>query len=179
MAENKQFGISEQLDDTISRAAVVDAIEGVDWYHINKNGEMVHGANDNDHQAWYKAEDIYKAVESVPPAQPVAKDINVSVKDCISRQAAIDALAEWQDAAITNRLNNLPSAQQWIPCSERLPGDDEEVIVSCTDDSGDYSLDYTTVGWHYKGLWVVNNERSYFVRAWMPLPEPYKEDADD
>lgn len=63
------FGNSEQLD-TISRAAVVDAIEGVDWYHINKNGEMVHGANDNDHQAWYKAEDIYKAVGSVPSAQP-------------------------------------------------------------------------------------------------------------
>ena len=93
----------------------------------------------------------------------------------ISRQAALDVLAEWHDEAITNRLNNLPSAQpKWIPCNERLPGDDEEVIVSCTDDSGDYSLDYTTVGWHYKGLWVVNNERSFLVRAWMPLPEPWK-----
>ena len=57
------------MNDLISRAAVVDAIEGVDWYHINKNGEMVHGANDAEHQAWYKAEDIYKAVESVPSAQ--------------------------------------------------------------------------------------------------------------
>lgn len=57
------------MHDLISRAAVVDAIDGVDWYHINKNGEMVHGANDNDHQAWYKAEDIYKAVGSVPSAQ--------------------------------------------------------------------------------------------------------------
>lgn len=69
MADNELFGNSEQLNDTISRAAVVDAIEGVDWYHINKNGEMVHGANDDEHQAWYKAEDIYKAVESVPSAQ--------------------------------------------------------------------------------------------------------------
>lgn len=31
--------------------------------------------------------------------------------DLILRQAAIDTLAEWNDAAITNRLNNLPSAQ--------------------------------------------------------------------
>ena len=31
--------------------------------------------------------------------------------DLISRQAAIDALAEWHDVAITNRLNNLPPAQ--------------------------------------------------------------------
>ena len=67
--KNELFGNSEQLDDTISRAAVVDTIEGVDWYHINRNGEMVHGANDNDHQAWYKAEDIYKAIERVPSAQ--------------------------------------------------------------------------------------------------------------
>lgn len=29
--------------------------------------------------------------------------------DLISRQAAIDTLAEWQDPAITNRLNNLAS----------------------------------------------------------------------
>ena len=60
---------NKMVGDLISRAAVVDTIEGVDWYHINKNGEMVHGANDNDHQAWYKAEDIYKAVESVPSAR--------------------------------------------------------------------------------------------------------------
>lgn len=64
----------------------------------------------------------------------------------------------------------------WIPVSERMPRDDEEVIVSCTDDSGDSKFTYTTVGWHYKGLWVVNNDRCFFVVAWMPLPEPYKED---
>ena len=55
--------------DSISRAAVVDAIDGVDWYHQNQHGEMVHGANPDEHQAWYKAEDIYKAIESVPSAQ--------------------------------------------------------------------------------------------------------------
>lgn len=40
----------------------------------------------------------------------------------------------------------LPSNQRWIPCSERLPKDDEEVIVSCIDDSGDIKFSYTTVG---------------------------------
>ena len=33
------------------------------------------------------------------------------MSDLIDRQAAIDVLAEWHDEAITNRLNNLPSAQ--------------------------------------------------------------------
>ena len=65
-ADKELFGNSEQLNDTISRAAVVDEIEGVDWYHINKNGEMVHGANDAEHQAWYKADDIYAAIGRVP-----------------------------------------------------------------------------------------------------------------
>jgi hypothetical protein len=62
----------------------------------------------------------------------------------------------------------------WIPVTERLPKDDTEVIVSCTDDSGDYEYSYVTAGWHYKGLWVVNNDRCYFVKAWMPLPERFK-----
>ena len=67
---------------------------------------------------------------------------------------------------------------RWIPCSERLPEDDTEVVVSCTDDSGDSEFSYTTTGWHFKGMWVVGNERSYFVRAWMPMPKPYEENYD-
>ena len=60
--------------------------------------------------------------------------------------------------------------ERWIPVTEKLPKDDTEVIVSCTDDSGDSEISYVTTGWHYKGLWVVNNDRCYFVRAWQPLP---------
>ena len=58
-------------------------------------------------------------------------DSTKMVGDSISRQAAIDALAEWHDEAITNRLNNLPSAEpdivacgdciRWI-CPDRRCG---------------------------------------------------------
>ena len=41
------------MDDTISRIAVLDAIDGVEWYHQNQHGEMVSGANSDKHQAWY------------------------------------------------------------------------------------------------------------------------------
>ena len=57
------------MQDLISRQAAIEAVESVDWYHQNKDGEMVHGANSDEHQAWYKADDIYKAIESVPSAQ--------------------------------------------------------------------------------------------------------------
>lgn len=75
-----------------------------------------------------------------------------------------------------------PSAQpgqRWIPVTERLPEEDTKVIVSCTDDSGDSEFGYTTTGWHYKGMWLVDNERSCFVRAWMPLPKSYSERRQD
>lgn len=55
--------------DLISRQAAIDAIENTDWYHQNANKDMVSGAS-NEHEAWYKAEDIYRALESVPSAHP-------------------------------------------------------------------------------------------------------------
>ena len=58
------------MDDLISRQAAIDAVEGIPWYHQNKNGEMVQGANSSEHQAWYKADDIYHALYTLPPAQP-------------------------------------------------------------------------------------------------------------
>lgn len=112
--------------------------------------------------------------------------------DTISRQQAIatavSAAIDWHRLAnpqysiayiIGEAIRALPSPQQWIPTSERLPKDDTEVIVSCTDDSGDNEFSYVTTGWHYKGLWVVNNDRCYFVKAWQPLPErPWKGEED-
>ena len=53
-------------DDLISSQAAIDTIDEVDWYHQNKNGVMVHGANSEEDQAWYKAQDIYDALERVP-----------------------------------------------------------------------------------------------------------------
>ena len=92
--------------------------------------------------------------------------------DLISRQAAIDALAEWHDAAITNRLNNLPSAQRWISCEERLPEESGRYLISVLDGVGRR----TTVAPYqprYKA-WTMTGRMAYWkVIAWMPLPAPY------
>ena len=58
--------------DLIRRSEVVEAIDNIDWYHQNANKDMVNGAS-NEHQAWYKAEDIYRALESVSSAQSERK----------------------------------------------------------------------------------------------------------
>lgn len=112
--------------------------------------------------------------------------------DTISRRVAIDALADYihnvdrvystgklthddcMDAA-HSVLDELPTAQRWIPCKERLPEDEEEVIVS-VHYSGDNADDYTASGWYAVAgdFWVVDNEANEYVVAWMPLPEPWK-----
>jgi hypothetical protein len=99
-------------------------------------------------------------------------------------------LAEWHDAAITNRLNNLPSAQpeqRWIPCSERLPDEDywtganfqysADVLMTVYNAEDEETIiDYGhTVG----GSWYSDTTDCFVpseweVVAWMPLPEPWK-----
>ena len=43
---------------------IEEAIDNVDWYRQDDNKDMVLGAA-NEHEAWYKAEDIYHALEKV------------------------------------------------------------------------------------------------------------------
>lgn len=57
-------------------------------------------------------------------------------------------------------------ATRWIPVSERLPKDCEQVLVTfCHDLDEDWVA--TCVYYEQNPFW----ER---VKAWMPLPEPYK-----
>lgn len=64
----------------------------------------------------------------------------------------------------------------WIPCKERMPEENRTVIAST--EYGVYSeARYTKEdGWEWAyeygaDYWVELDE----VKAWMPLPEPYKE----
>lgn len=61
----------------------------------------------------------------------------------------------------------------WISCSERLPEESIEVLVSVREVDGD---NYTTTSWVQEGIWVIKKTPLIpTVIAWQPLPEPYKE----
>ena len=67
----------------------------------------------------------------------------------------------------------------WIPCSERLPEDESYILVSFENSTMPDIARYEENdegGTFYPG----DDEKSYssygfFVNAWMPLPEPYRE----
>lgn len=117
--------------------------------------------------------------------------------DTISRRATIVALCgECQGNCIPcehfpcgeiKAVQALPPAQpelKWIPCSERLPKDDDYkpfsyyedgAVLFCTKNGN------VGFGWYYESTNEWANEDDHTpgeVIAWMPLPEPYKENSD-
>lgn len=104
-------------------------------------------------------------------------------EDCISRQAVLALAKEECDTAIipyrkfVKDVNALPPVIQqpktghWIPVSEKLPKPYQPILV-------------TTNAFYW-----ANEPVKYFVKqinfggvvdfiAWMPLPEPYKEESE-
>lgn len=67
---------------------------------------------------------------------------------------------------------------EWIPVTERLPKDGQSVLFCDIDDD-------IMVGYHVKGRPATHfsqdgtYEDMKNVRAWQPLPEPYKAESED
>ena len=80
----------------------------------------------------------------------------------------IDALNGMADTIV--ELERKLAEREWIPCSERLPDVDVEVLA--TVDWAD-----VRIAWLKKsGTWetdeyILENDE---ILAWMPLPDPYK-----
>ena len=99
--------------------------------------------------------------------------------DLIDRQDAIDAIMGKTNDSIVEAqaidiLCDLPSAQQWTPISERMPEESGKYLVCGGDKTWicDFMCLGITCGW-------CNDVRNPRVEAWMPLPEPYREEAEN
>ena len=65
-------------------------------------------------------------------------------------------------------------AQEWIPCSERLPEVAHSVMFSRRSmDTSEGCLQADGKWWQYRWNEILNADQ---VIAWMPLPEPYREE---
>ena len=133
---------------------------------------------------------------------PTADVLDMNVGDMVSRTAVIKIFSqlwdcieeiadkeEWEDVCKTT-ANELPSAQQWIPCSEGSPSGYglDWVLAQIQEDSGHLWIPQVMEYIKAKDDWYSNNEYlgwlkdhngAFKVVAWMPLPEPYKAESED
>lgn len=58
----------------------------------------------------------------------------------------------------------------WIPCSESLPEKDGCYLVTTTGTNNDI----IDIAYYTEGIW----HKASRIKAWMPLPKPYREDGE-
>ena len=78
------------------------------------------------------------------------------------------------NADIHRIVENQPKVGEWILCSERLPGKYELCLI--TQKIGTQKV--RKVALRLLGEWKINGRKikDEAVIAWMPLPEPYREE---
>ena len=99
----------------------------------------------------------------------------VGRKQCEGMARAMNIIrSHMEDAKDTNVPSN------WIPCSERLPNEEEFIKAYCRNS---YAAEFIvmikgatlpTTLYFKNGSWTDMKGNYYNVVAWQPLPEPYK-----
>lgn len=103
------------------------------------------------------------------------------MSDLISRAGAIETVRKAKSIGQAHRmLMQLPSAQRWIPVTERLPEEENTYLVTFANEKVGMS------SWHKDTLYnrgfdayltgiTEDGECEYFgVVAWMEKPKPWK-----
>ena len=91
------------------------------------------------------------------------------------RDSLIVAVQKAFDALEQAETNCLEIPNSWIPCSERLPQQGQEIICQCRANI------IKVLKLDANGDWYQDAEHCYmggFVIAWMPLPEPARLEND-
>ena len=118
------------------------------------------------------------------------------MSDLISRQDAIDALnkkrietmEKGQDVNLIweclDVVNQVPSKQQWIPCSERLPSEDGRYLVCMNWNYCNTDVLNWANGWNCcRGCDGKINRKNEIdgtdIIAWMPLPQSWKGEKEE
>lgn len=90
-----------------------------------------------------------------------------------------EAIVMAYEEAITdawNALDEQPTVNEWVSCSEKLLEDDNyylTTVIHAYSDCDDYSNVCKTM--FYDGEWQTDL-KLYKVIAWMPLPKPWEDE---
>lgn len=138
----------------------------------------------------HKVDELARKLEQEPCEDAISR--SETIKYLNTNMAWYNEDGEMADSderlkAITNLINGVPSVapvrekDKWIPCSERMPKQNEYVDHVCKyyliqDEYGDmYIAHYTNIGWILIDSLCAMETK---VVAWMPLPEEYKTETE-
>lgn len=129
------------------------------------------------------------------------KALEQQSEDCVSRQAVLDLATTIQtddysgneiiDVVDIEDIKALPPitpTQRWMPVSERLPENEEDVLLSVNGDvlKGYFKFDETCYDSGFEDLdetgWYDEHDEFLYnqdIDAWQPLPKPYEEKRGD
>ncbi|MBP5170301.1 MAG: DUF551 domain-containing protein [Oscillospiraceae bacterium] len=122
------------------------------------------------HKLWHQDEfiDFTGTVEAIDMAIEALKEQRPKfyISNTVDQEKLKDMIKNYPPMFVTpgtEKVEIIPE-QQWIPCSERLP------------EYANYYLTSTEYDGVYCDFWDgYNFNRTEKIIAWMPLPEPYKE----
>jgi len=107
------------------------------------------------------------------------------MNDLISRSELIKQLRDAENNAFNGFYKglvkahkivaNMPSAQRWIPCSEKLPDETGTYLVTKRSNAYPVAEGVYIVGSAcWTDTYAGKRYRDGYILAWMPLPEPYE-----
>lgn len=98
------------------------------------------------------------------------EDFIENISDDFVMGFMISQRMSWDDYDNGTRREN-DDFGKWIPCSEKLPEDNTDVIVCF------YSGTVTEMRYWGNGIFQgIYEHTAKTIVAWMPLPEPYREE---
>ena len=130
---------------------------------------------------WPKELKEYKATCCTPNMfKALKRDYDTEHRKAVEYEKMVN---EYLEIGTPERCKEVMDRTRWIPVSERMPEDEKEVLVWFEYfQYGYYNRLYQTYGIGYaeNGEWspIVNGTTGWTdlnIIAWMPLPEPYKE----